>query len=244
MATVTFTTRSNLVGGNVENISDVTNCLDKLLTGVNAIDKEQLTDTHAQLLGMNNGTNIGRGSSIISTTESRTNAAYSTLTTPDQVASVVLPSGGLMAISYHAIWQETVSTAARAAIFLGSNQLKVQQPTTAAPVAQAAYTGSGNTSKDTPLFTYSGGLVSATTQLTGTTSNVTTGQVLGGGAPGSAGMNIDIGGTTSQIGAGPFGGPVYVFADPGTYTVSVQFKASSGTVTVHDRRLYVWTIGF
>jgi hypothetical protein len=38
MATVNFTTRANLVAGNPENIADVTDCLDKLQTGVNNVD--------------------------------------------------------------------------------------------------------------------------------------------------------------------------------------------------------------
>lgn len=38
MAHVTFTTRASLVAGNPENIGDVTDCLDKLLVGVNAGD--------------------------------------------------------------------------------------------------------------------------------------------------------------------------------------------------------------
>ena len=35
-----------------------------------------------------------------------------------------------------------------------------------------------------------------------------------------------------------------VFAAAGTYDISVQFKASSGSVTVKNRKLWVWTMGF
>jgi hypothetical protein len=44
MATVNFTTRANLVAGNPENIADVTDCLDKLQTGVNNVDASNITD--------------------------------------------------------------------------------------------------------------------------------------------------------------------------------------------------------
>ena len=43
---------------------------------------------------------------------------------------------------------------------------------------------------------------------------------------------------------GPWGGFTFAFAAAGTYTVSVQFKASSGSVTASNRKLWVWTIGF
>jgi hypothetical protein len=46
MATVTFTTRGNLVAGNTENIGDVTDCLDKLLAGVNSVDDAQLASAN------------------------------------------------------------------------------------------------------------------------------------------------------------------------------------------------------
>lgn len=47
MATVTFTTRANLVAGNPENIGDVTDCLDKLLAGVNSVDSTQVAAQQA-----------------------------------------------------------------------------------------------------------------------------------------------------------------------------------------------------
>lgn len=42
MAVVAFTTRASLVGGQPENIADVTDCLDKLLVGVNTVDTAQI----------------------------------------------------------------------------------------------------------------------------------------------------------------------------------------------------------
>jgi hypothetical protein len=41
------------------------------------------------------------------------------------------------------------------------------------------------------------------------------------------------------------GGPCYIFAAAGTYTVSIQFQAlSGGNVAVRNRRLYVQALPF
>ena len=56
-------------------------------------------------------------------------------------------------------------------------------------------------------------------------SDVTTGQI------------VNVGGSAS-------GGVVTVFAAAGTYDVSVQFLAVAGSVTVKERKLWVWVQGF
>lgn len=59
MATVTFTTRSSLVAGNPENIGDVTDCLDKLLAGVNSVDSTQVAAQQAwQSLSLTGGATL------------------------------------------------------------------------------------------------------------------------------------------------------------------------------------------
>lgn len=60
MATVTFTTRASLAAGNPENIADVTDCLDKLLAGVNSvaaaqIEAQQAWQTIALPAGLSSG---------------------------------------------------------------------------------------------------------------------------------------------------------------------------------------------
>lgn len=171
-------------------------------------------------LGLNDGTNVRRGKSIIATSESRTNVAYGTLTTPDQVTSVVLPTDGLLLIGYQARWQNSVSGNGRAAIFIGANQLKVAQAS-GAPLVQEAQGPSG-TGADTPLSSTGQGLIGLG-GAGGSTADVTTGQLV------------------SMSTAGGF---CVVFAAAGTYTVSVQFKSASGSVTVADRKLWVWAVGF
>jgi hypothetical protein len=215
--------------------ADVLSCLTALQTAINgALDQPNLTTALLQQLGLNSGSQVGRGKSIIATTESRTNVAYGTLTTPDQVTGIVLPTDGLICVAYQATWQESVNAAARAAIFIGANQVKYAQTQNAGPIVQEAFLSCGTPAIDKGLASAFMGLESSsgTIDATAYTGDVTTGQILGYGSPAlSAGIT-------------PEGGPCYVFAAAGTYTVSVQFKASSGSVTAKNRKLLVWTIGF
>lgn len=174
---------------------------------------------------------VRRGKSIIAATESRTNTAYGLLTTPDRV-QVVLPADGLICVAYQATWQESVNAAARAAIFVGANQLK-RAPSAAGggPVVQEtaiALSGSGTAGIDWPLWTQTPGLAS-----------LSSGTVVGG----ASSYTGDV--TTGQIvGTDASAGQALIFAAAGTYDVSVQFKASSGSVTAKNRKLWVWTMGF
>ncbi len=171
--------------------------------------------------GFNEGANVRRGKFVQSATGTRTNVAYGALSNgPDQVANVVLPTDGLIVVGYQALWQESVVGAARAAIFVAANQLKTGSAG-GAPVVNEAQIG--NTANlDTPLSTSSLGIQSSAA-VTANSTDVTTGQTLG------------------NAGAG---GLCYIFAAAGTYTISVQFKASSGTVSVKNRHLWVSTKSF
>jgi hypothetical protein len=134
----------------------------------------------------------------------------------------------VIAVLYEATWQSTVSGAAFAAIFLGANQVKIPANGSAAPVVYEASGPSGFVNSDSPLTTYSAGLNSVDSGSY--SGDVTTGQIVGIQGTGHAGVSR--------------GGPVYIRAAAGTYDVSIQFKATSGTVTAKNRNLYVWTIGF
>ena len=61
---------------------------------------------------------------VISAEESRTNTAFGTMATADEITGVVVPQNGLMVIGYTATAKSSVSGEGRAAIFIGSNQLK------------------------------------------------------------------------------------------------------------------------
>ena len=181
--------------------------------------------------------------SNISTTETLTSAAYATLTTPDQVTGIVLATNGLIAVWYQAMWQESVAGAGRAAIFIGSNQLQVQSIVAHAPATQAAATSATTAAVDVPLFSFAGGLASVNA-ASGSTADVTTGQVVGIARGTTTGTPAEeIGGTVGQLPtSSSIGGPCYIQGlAAGTYTISVQFKATSGSVTAKNRKLWVRT---
>ena len=181
-----------------------------------ALDETNLAAALKAILGVSDAGVVRRGKSIIATEESRTNVAYGLLTTPDRVSSVELPADGLMLITYAALWKESVAGAARAAIFLGANQLKVHA--TPIPVVTEAQ--------------LSGGAANVYTSLKSAADGITSDSTVSGayGAPVTTGMFR--------------GGLCVVEAAAGTYDVSVQFKASSGSVTAKNRALRVVTLGF
>lgn len=164
-----------------------------------------------------------RGKANIPAAEVRTNTAYGLMTTPDQVAGIVLPTDGLIVVAYQALFRSSVAGAGSAAIFVGANQLRVQDTPNRAPVGQAAVTS--GTFYD-PLATFGGGLVAGNATAGDHNSDVTTGQLVG--------LNTTV----------AFGGLTAIFAAAGTYALSVQFKATSGSVTAKERRLWVWSMGF
>lgn len=152
----------------------------------------------------------------IATEETRESASFGTLTTADEIKSVELPENGLIVIGYRAIFKSSVANAGRAAIFLGTNQLKVAGTT----VPGVQETESLET-KFCTFASFPGGLERL---AAGGTSFVTTGQTLGVG--------------------GSAGGLCFVFAAAGAYNISVRFKATSGNVTAKERTLNVGVLGF
>lgn len=187
---------------------------------------DKLATAEGERLGISSSGTVRRGKTNIATSESRTNVAYGTLTTPDQVTGLVLPTDGLIAVWYQATWQESVASAAKAAVFIGANQLTFANTTSASPTGQECAHTQG--AFDKPLYSYPLGLRGEAPNTTVYTGPTTTGQIVGGFNPGVL----------------EAGGPAWVFAAAGTYTVSVQFKASSGSVTAKNRKLWVWTLGF
>lgn len=200
------------------------------------------------------------GKSIISAEQSRTNTSYGLLGTPDRVQNVVLPADGLIYVLFQAMWKETYSLPqdtpnsgnARAAIFLGSNQLQVAHGN-GAPVTTAACGGpdSGLDDRYGPLFSCPLGLVGLPKNVGADDAAVTTGQVVGAVANTLRRPGIEINGSVAGASVGGsgilpgLGGACAIFAAAGTYDVSVRFKAASGvTVYAKNRKLWVWTQEF
>lgn len=221
----------------------------------------EFSATLAAQLGVNDGANVRRGASIIATEEARTNAAYGTLATPDQVANVAVPTGGLVLVDFSALWKESIAGAARAAIFIGANQLKVRDTDQAAPQLQAAAIDGAGFAVGTNVYravrSFPGGLFASHNPSGAHTSDPTTGvasAVIGSTANASV-LSCEVGGGNRRfnVGAGSGYGPsggigglcLIEGIAAGTYTIKVQYLASGGgTVTVKERRLQVWVVGF
>jgi len=215
----------------------IVTALTQLVAAVNDVDSAQITDGVIQdvdlqsalldKLGVSAGVTVRRGKSIIAASESTSATSYAigNLTTPDRVSGIVLPTDGLICVAYQALWQNTVIGNGKAAIFIGGNQLKEAANAGGAPTVQEVAGNNGQANIDVTLASCAAGLESTSQTLAMT--DVTTGQIQGVG----------------QL--GQLCGPTYIFASAGTYDVSVQFKNSAaGTLTVKNRKLWVWTLGF
>src|ERR1700742_1010031 len=71
-----------------------------LQQGVNNIDGDNLADATAEKIGLSSASGGRRGKSIIAGAETRSNAAYGLMPTPDRVQNIVQPVDGLIAIGY------------------------------------------------------------------------------------------------------------------------------------------------
>lgn len=152
---------------------------------------------------------------VIATEQSRESTSFGTLTTADEIKEVVLPENGLLVIGYAALAKCSVSAAGRAAIFIGSNQLKIAGATV--PVVQ-----------ETELFGTGFQTISSVARGLDRgegTSYVTTGQAV-------------YAAKTEHT-----GGMCFVHAAAGTYNISVQYRATSGSVTAKERKLWVANLG-
>lgn len=156
------------------------------------------------------------GHTNIAAEQETSSASFVKLTTPDEV-EVWLPENGLIQIGFQATWQQSNASAATAAIFIGANQMTIAASAGTAPAAMSTTIG-GTTAKWTPLSTSQKGLTSgaAAAEYGG---DVSTGQMIG----------VESGQPMC----------VSVFAAAGAYKVSVQFKASAGSVKAKNRKLWV-----
>lgn len=191
---------------------------------------EALADQVAARLGF-------AGKCIVAAEQARTNTAYGLHTTPDRVQNVVVPTDALVLVWYQAMWRETVAGAAQAQIFVGSNEIKWIGSDATGSTTNGAVMGGGTSY--VALATGALGLVSGDgTAGIAAGSYATTGHAIG------VGKNPSYGNPLAAADAGPWGGACSLFLAAGTYDISVQFKASSGSVSAKDRRLWVRVLPF
>lgn len=227
------------VAGTPNNASDVLTPLNEIKAYVNGadwVDNARLSATAVSdsmeatgdnaKAGLSTSSTIRRGKSIIATEESRSSATPGTLTTPDQVSNLVLPTDGLIFVAFRAQWKSSFSTSAAATLYLGSNAVKTSAGG-ASGTNVTALVGSNNAYYRT-LALHGGGLVVEADSAFDSGAEVTTGQAV------AATPNDGI----------YRGGPMAIYAAAGTYDVSVKFSAPSGSVTAKNRKLWVWTMGF
>lgn len=166
---------------------------------------------------------------IILTEQSTSSTSFVTLSTPDEITGVVVPSNGVIFLLYQAVCKSSVKNGGQVTIFLNSTEVKTAAPGFAAPAGVSIQLVSPanifNPISSSPV----GGLarVEPLTE-TGYTGDVTTGQVFGVFPP------------TPQTTPS---GPCQIFVNEGTYNVSIKWKASSGSVTAKERRLLVGVMG-
>jgi hypothetical protein len=159
--------------------------------------------------------------SVVLGEEERTNAAYGKLATPDQV-ELYVPENALILFGFQGLVKQSVASAGRVAIFLGSNQVSVREGS--GIVLQSVGIGGGTTGF-APISTGTPGLVVGS-EAASPPSDVTTGQIV------SAQVTAEKSGLTGIF----WGGAA------GTLTISVQYKSTSGSVTAKGRRL--WATAF
>lgn len=161
---------------------------------------------------------------IIATEQSRTNAAYGLLATPDKVEGLVVPTKALLCIAYSAsVKQSLTGSNGRLAFFIGANQLK-RDNGSGAPVVVETEAQKENSFRHVSSTGYGLNIGTFGTAYPG---DVETGQV----------VSFSNAGETD-------GGVCVVFVKAGTYDISVQFKAEFGSITAKERRLYAWVQPF
>jgi hypothetical protein len=189
---------------------------------------DDLSASAAELIGVSAGGVVRRGRSVQATAGSRASVSYGALDNgPDEVARLVLPTDGLLCVSYRALVKESVWGAARVAVFVNGVQLLLSAANNSVPAsAQECSVGA----------------------LGGTTGPNVTG-VYRRVVAGDAGLAIAGDGYAGDATFGSSASPLLTNhleceMAAGTYTVGVQYKASSGTVTAQDRKLRVWALAF
>jgi hypothetical protein len=150
---------------------------------------------------------------VIAKEETRESATFGTLPTADLIKEIKVSEKGLLRIGYSARFKSSVSGAGKAAIFLGANQLKLYTTEPKVQTVSTVVTTFRHLST-----TWNGLTVSTSGEATG--ADVTTGQL---------------------VSASVEGGEASLWVAPGTYEVSVQYRATSGNVAGKERRLWVET---
>lgn len=172
----------------------------------------------AAKLGLSEAGIVRRGKSIVAASENFTQTSFGYAPTPDRVQNIVLPTDGLIFVVFDAAWQSSASGAGSAGIFVGST------------IAKGVSGGS---------YPVTGGATSVGTGVNHLTSAPST-----SGLVSASGGYTPLGSDPQVIAENTSGSAAVIMAAAGTYDVGIKYKSTSGSVTVSDRKLWVWTVGF
>lgn len=176
-------------------------------------------------LGLSDGEVMRRGVSIIMAEGTRTSPNYGQLDNgPDQIPNLVLPAGGLIICAAQMQMKSSAASAGSAAYFLNTNQATIQNTNSRAAIGQSVL--SQGTVYNS-IASGDPGLVTTNQTTADIAADVAFGQLVG-----------------VQLTTRFAGGFDLFFADAGVYTLSVQWKATSGSVSARYRRLWAMAVGF
>lgn len=149
---------------------------------------------------------------VVATEESTASATFTTLTTADEIPGVVLPANGQIRVGWSGLVKTSGIGTGRIALFLGSG-------------AVSNYLGTTE---------YTLGLGGTQFGLIVTTPVV---PPEGGGSGGVFMRGVETNGPLATTGVSiP---AINIFAAAGTYSVAVKFRATAGTITAKERKLWV-----
>lgn len=185
-----------------------------------AVTANKLSSAVASYVGITTSGAARRGATTIATNQTTTSTSYVALTTADEVANIIVPTGGVLVVSYKALWKLVGATNdANATIFIGGNQLKRYATNGVPTEAEAALPATGNNYGHLMTFPINPGFAVGAS-ATSDSSSVTTGMILN---------------------------PLKIDVDPGTYTVQVRYKVNAtagGTLNVKERTLRAYAEGY
>lgn len=224
MTTLAYT--NTLIANTNEDVSKVQQNFVDARTLLNGnLDGANLSTATKDAIGLSDATTVRRGKSVIATSENIAGTSYATLTTPDRVASLVVPSNAIVWVSYWCTMIKSVGGVGETGscgLFFGSNQIRSRF---------------GNA----PASGVSGGLFEAAGVLTSGTP-VTSALVFTEFVDaGMSSLQSTSGNPADDVTNGhPVGSFVPVAITAGTYTVEMRFKKTAGaTIAVSNRRLYL-----
>lgn len=220
---------ANIVAGRRAIWAEVRNDADTAAIRKKVIDSAGASDfTLTDATNLGGATGAARALRLLPAThitaaESRTNVAFGVMTTPDRVSGITCPANSILVVNYWARFQNSVAGAGSATVVLNGTRVKVHDGGVAGGQADNISNSPGAAAVYNVLATTANNGVRVRSSGFGVNAPPATGM----------GMGQDI--TDSA------GGPFYIIVPNAlsNATLEIQFKSTSGSITVADRHLMV-----